>query len=288
MENQHSYEYDIAVLLPTRGRTMTLTRSVMSLINRVQDISKIQIILGFDDDDTIGIKHWEESLQPLLDDRGVHYTAMSFEPMGYIRLNEYVTELAKNSDAAWLMFWNDDAVMQSQGWNVEIMKYQGQFKLLAVHTHREHPYSIFPIVPRDWLDMFGYMSPHQISDAWMSQIAYMVDILERIPVWVEHDRYDLTGNNYDETFKNRPMLEGKPNSPEDFHSVEWYHRRLADTEKIAGYLKSKGIDTTFWENVKINKQNPWEKLEANDINKQMSTTRREVNMSLGSINVPTT
>ena len=31
MEKQHSYEYDIAVLLPTRGRTVALTRSMMKL-----------------------------------------------------------------------------------------------------------------------------------------------------------------------------------------------------------------------------------------------------------------
>jgi hypothetical protein len=260
----------------------------MSLVNRVRDISKIQFLLGFDDDDEVGIKHWEESLQTLLDDRGVHYTAMSFEPMGYIRLNEYVSELARNSDAAWFMFWNDDAVMQSQGWEDEIMKYQGQFKCLAVHTHREHPYSIFPIIPRDWLDVFGYLSPHQINDAWISQVSYMLDIFERIPVWVEHDRYDLTGNNHDETFLNRPMLENQPDNPEDFHSHKWHHRRLSDTENLAQWMKSKGIDTTFWENIKAQKQDPWEKLEANDINQQMSTTKRKANAPSGIVNVSTT
>jgi hypothetical protein len=275
MEKQHSYEYDIAVLLPTRGRTVALTRSVMSLVNRVRDVSKIQFLLAFDDDDEVGIKHWEENLQPLLDDRGVDYTALVFEPLGYIRLNEYVSELARNSDAAWFMFWNDDAVMQSQNWDEEIMKYQGQFKCLAVHTHREHPYAIFPIIPREWLDVFGYLSPHQINDAWISQVSYMLDILERIPVWVEHDRFDLTGNNGDETFRNRPMLENQPNNPEDFHSNKWHAKRLQDTEKLAQYLKDRGVDMTFWVNVKLGKQDPWVKLEANDINKQMTTTRKK-------------
>jgi hypothetical protein len=275
MEKQHSYDYDIAVLLPTRGRTVALTRSVMSLVNRVRDVSKIQFLLGFDDDDEVGIKHWEENLQPLLDDRDVHYTILSFEPMGYIRLNEYVSELARNSNAAWFMFWNDDAVMQSQNWDEEIMKHQGQFKCLAVHTHREHPYSIFPIIPRDWLDVFGYLSPHQINDAWISQVSYMLDILERIPVWVEHDRFDLTGNNHDETFLNRPMLENQPDNPEDFHSDKWHAKRLQDTDKLAQHLKDRGVDISFWENVKLGKQDPWVKLEANDINRQMTTTRKK-------------
>lgn len=273
MEQQHNYQFDVAVLLPTRGRTVALTRSVLSLFNRVRDVNRIQILLGFDKDDDVGIKHWQESLKPILDERKIKYTAIMFEPLGYIRLNEYVSELAHNSDAAWLMFWNDDAVMESQNWDQEIMRYQGQFKCLAVHTHREHPYSIFPIVPREWLDVFGYLSPHQISDAWISQVSYMLDIWERIPVWVEHDRFDLTGNNGDETYHNRPMLENQPGNPDDFHSPRWHAKRISDTEKLGQYLADRGVDMTFWVNVKLGKQDPWTKLEANDVNKQMTTTR---------------
>lgn len=272
--DQKEYTYDIAVLLPTRGRTMALTRSVMTLINRVKNLSKMQILFGFDDDDTVGLEHFKKELEPILKDRKVHYKALSFAPVGYIRLNEYVTALAKAAEKPrWLMFWNDDAVMESQNWDEEILKYNGQFKVLAVHTHREHPYSIFPIVPSDWLEIFGYMSPHQLSDAWFSQVAYMLDIWERIPVWVEHDRFDLTGNNNDETFANRPQLENQPGNPEDFHSPKWHYKRIYDAGKLADWLKAKGVDMTWWDNVKAFKQNPWEKLEANDINKQMTQSQ---------------
>jgi hypothetical protein len=272
--DQKEYTYDIAVLLPTRGRTMALTRSVMTLINRVKNLSKMQILFGFDDDDTVGLEHFKKELEPILKDRKVHYKALSFAPVGYIRLNEYVTALAKAAEKPrWLMFWNDDAVMESQNWDEEILKYNGQFKVLAVHTHKEHPYSIFPIVPSDWLEIFGYMSPHQLSDAWFSQVAYMLDIWERIPVWVEHDRFDLTGNNNDETFANRPQLENQPGNPEDFHSPKWHYKRIYDAGKLADWLKAKGVDMTWWDNVKALKQNPWEKLEANDINRQMTQSQ---------------
>ena len=268
-----SKKYDIAVLLPTRGRTTALLRSIMSLVNRTRNLDRIQFFIGLDEDDTTGITYWQTEVEPLLRQRGAHFTAMVFEPLGYIRLNEYVTEMSKQSNSHWLMFWNDDAIMESQNWDQEIMKYQGQFKVLAVHTHREHPYSIFPIVPRDWLDLFGYMSPHQLSDAWISQMAYLVDIFERIPVWVTHDRFDLTGNNNDDTYKNRPQLENQPNNPEDFHSTKWHTRRVNDAERLSQLLRSKGIDQTWWENCKTGKQDPWIKLSENDVNKQMTQTR---------------
>jgi hypothetical protein len=226
--------------------------------------------LAFDNDDEVGTKHFEQVVQPWLDDNMINYTAMTFEPLGYIRLNEYVNELARNSDARWLVFWNDDAVMETQDWDNEIMKWDRQFKLLAFRTHNLHPYSIFPIVPRKWLDLLGYLSPHQISDAWLSQQAYMLDIMERIPVEVLHDRHDLTGNNKDETFLNRPMLEGNPMDPDDFHSIDQTGIRHADCAKIANYLQKEcDIDMKFFTNIFSGAQDPWEKLKLNDVNKQM-------------------
>jgi len=263
-------EFNIAILLPTRGRAEMLERSVQSLISLAKDPDQIQLMLAFDNDDEVGTKHFEQVVQPWLDDNQVNYTAMSFEPLGYIRLNEYVNELARNSDARWLVFWNDDAVMKTQDWDAEIMKWDGQFKLLAFRTHNLHPYSIFPIVPRKWLDLLGYLSPHQISDAWLSQQAYMLDIMERIPVEVLHDRHDLTGNNKDETFLNRPMLEGNPMDPDDFHSIHQTDIRQKDCAKIANYLqKEHNLDMTFFANIFTGTQDPWEKLKLNDVNKQM-------------------
>jgi hypothetical protein len=270
---QTQHRYNIAVLLPTRGRTTALSRSVISLVNRAHQLNSIQFLFGFDDDDTVGLEHWRTELEPWLRSKGAHYRALSFEPIGYIRLNEYVTELAKSSDAGWLMFWNDDAIMESLHWDQEILRHHDEFRVLAVHTHREHPYSIFPIVPRAWLNLFGYMSPHQLSDAWISQVAYMIDIWKRIEVWVTHDRYDLTGNNHDDTFLNRPQLENRPDDPEDFHSNKWHARRINDAEKLAAFLREQGQDMTWWDNVKANRQDPWEKLTANDVNRQMTQSK---------------
>jgi hypothetical protein len=270
-------EYRIAVLLPTRGRTAALSRSVESLVNLAKDPDSIQIMLGFDNDDPVGIEHFSSVLQPWLDERDLHYTAMTFEPMGYIRLNEYVNTLAEKSSADWLVFWNDDAIMETQDWDHEIVSYTGQFKILAFRTHNDHPYSIFPIVPRAWLDVLGHLSPHQISDGWISQNAYCIDVMQRIPVHVKHDRADLTGNNMDQTYQNRPMLEGNPHSPRDFHHPSWSLKRMSECEKLNNYLKSQGLNPTFWDNIKANKQDPWQRLRENDVNNQMRQFQVRVN-----------
>ena len=266
-------EYSISVLLPTRGRTEALGRSVKSLFNRAVDLDKVQIIFGFDEDDAVGQDYFIKELQPWLDEKGVNYTAMQFAPMTYAGLNRYYNAMAEQSDAEWLFIWNDDAVMETSGWDRQIIKYNGQFRLLKVHTHNEHPYSIFPIVPSEWFEKFGYFSRHQMVDAELSQIAYYLDLIEIINVYVLHDRLDLTGNNDDETERVRVRFEGNPNDPRDFHHQGYFQQRTADTEIIAGLMKEKGLDTTFWENVKTGKQDPWEKLKANDPNKQMTQSR---------------
>jgi hypothetical protein len=265
-----SNRFDLALLLPTRGRTEALINSVKSVFELADIPDRLQMLFAFDRDDEVGKKFFSEEIKPWLDQKGYNYTAMLFDPLGYVGLHRYNNKLAEKADARWLVIWNDDAIMETQGWDTEIMKYQGDFKLLAFHTHNDHPYSIFPILPREWYDLLGYISPHPTQDGWLSQQAYMLDIWERVPVWVKHDRHDLTGNNLDDTYKNRVMYEGNPSDPRDFHSVEQMNIRHQDCFKLAAHLKHNyNKDMTFFENVFRGTQDPWEKLAQNDVNRQM-------------------
>jgi hypothetical protein len=107
-------QYNVAVLLPTRGRTTGLTDSVTSIVSFAQDRTKIQILFGFDEDDAVGLDHFENVIRPFLDDHDVDYEAQMFESLGYEGLNHYYNHLAKSADADWLFVWNDDAVMETQ------------------------------------------------------------------------------------------------------------------------------------------------------------------------------
>ena len=76
------------------------------------------------------------------------------------------------------------------------------------------------------------------------------------------------------------LLEGNLNDPEDFHHIGYAQARMHDCDAIAAHLKSQGKDTSFWENVKKGKQDPWEKLKKNDINKQMVQYERPANSKI--------
>lgn len=262
---------EISVLLPTRGRTDALEYSIASLVNKSSRPESVEYLLAFDDDDRNSSDWFLKHVAPKIEKAGSQYTSFEFPRLGYVRLNEYVNALAKAAVGRWLMFWNDDAVMNSPGWDRTIAAETG-FKVLRMPTHNEHPYAIFPIVPNTWYELFGYLSAHQISDAWISQIAYMLDIIKNIDVDVTHDRHDLTGNNQDTTYQERIMLEGRPNDPKDFNHLSWRNRRFEDAYKIFEYLKSQETDVSWFEAVLNRTQDPWEKMcgPEYDPNKQLS------------------
>lgn len=269
-------KYSIAVLLPTRSRTDALTTSVTSIVNLAKDISHIQIIFGFDNDDQIGLDHFSKVIQPYLDKHDVSYEAQAFKSMGYAGLNRYYNHLAKSTSADWLFVWNDDAVMETQDWDSVIEQYTGKFKLLKVHTHNDHPYSIFPIMPRAWYDLMNHLSRHQMIDAELSQLAFLLDLMQVIDVNVTHNQVELTKDATD-PLKPKLRFEGNPANPIDFHHPQTSARRYQDCDVIAEHMRTIGLDTAWWEGVKSGKNYPWEKLVALDVNRQMSQFVMELN-----------
>ena len=250
---------DISILLPTRGRTTALQTSLRSLLEKASDPSRIEILLAFDHDDAASFQWFEQHVAPEIDQAGAHYACLGFERLGYIRLNEYVNYLAGQAQGDWLFFWGDDAIMETQAWDQRIREVQ-DFRVLRIPTHNCHPYAIFPIVPRTWYDLFGYISAHQLSDSWVSQIAYLLDIMHNIDVSVTHDRFDLTGNNRDDTWKNRPMLEGRPDDPRDFNHITWRNRRVNDAARIGEMLERQGEDMSWFRAVIAGTQDAWAKM----------------------------
>ena len=258
-------EFSIAVLLPSRGRTDELTASVTSIVERAADPADLQLIFGFDNDDETGLTHFTSVIQPWLDDRDIVYEAQAFDSMGYEGLNRYYNYLAHQASADWLFIWNDDAVMETQGWDQVVTACTGKFKVLKVHTHNEHPYSIFPILPRAWHDRLGQLSRHQMIDAEISQIAYLLDMMQIVDIDVTHNQAELTQT----TAKPKHRFEGDPSNIQDFHFPATIEQRHRDCDELSTYMKNLGLDASFWQGVKDKTRDPWEQLKANDINHHM-------------------
>jgi hypothetical protein len=263
---------DISFLLPSRGRTVQLRRSIESLLVRADNPSGLQFLMAFDTDDKESSQYFVNEIAPILTDLDTKYTVYEFERLGYNNLNKYLNALGKYATADWWIFWNDDAIMLDHGWDTEILKQGDRFCIQAFETHKGHPYSIFPIVPRAWFDQLGFLSEHPLNDAYISQIAWMMDIMVRLPTRVDHQRYDLTGQNKDQTFADRRLseLEGNMDNPKDFNHATHRKNRQIAAAKLSNYLESLGYNMTHWKEVITGKRDPWEKMLAADVNKQMT------------------
>ena len=271
---------DIAVLLPTRGRGELAERCLFSLIDTAKDNSRIEYRVALDNDDQETIDYFQNVIIPKFEERDINFDIISVDPMGYIKLHEYVNLLGRRADAEWLMFWNDDAIMNTKGWDDKIVEHNGKFRVLRMQEQSQHPYAIFPIVPKDWLHLLGHLSNHQMSDAQISQIGYMCNIVENIDVDCTHDRFDLTGNNNDETYNNRPQLEGNPTNPLDLNSNQTTADRYAQCLKVMWYLRKMGDYNDHFETALSDKTyNMWQYLEANDPNGH--TTRFGIDKKTG-------
>jgi hypothetical protein len=262
----------LSILLPTRGRTEMLERSVGSLLDHASDAANIEWLMAFDDDDADSLEYFKTKILSRIESSGGAYEIMMFPRLGYQRLNEYINALAAEAQGEWMIFWNDDAVMEHQGWDDEIRSHTGKFVVQAFDTHKGHPYSIFPIVPRAWFDVLGHLSLHPLNDAWISQIAWLMDIMLRTDMRVSHDRFDLTGNNKDATFDGRRMweLEGNPANPRDFNNLHYRQLRMQDAHRLYQWMKDNDHDVTAYEECQQGRRDPWAKMLAFDRNNQMT------------------
>ena len=82
----------ISILLPTRGRTDVLKKSIMTLLDNVKEPQDIEIILGLDEDDSETIDFVKENLGPILQEKGVETKANVFKPLGYNNLHQYMKQ----------------------------------------------------------------------------------------------------------------------------------------------------------------------------------------------------
>lgn len=209
----------ISILLPTRKRTEAVIKSISSLLTTAKNTADIEILIVYDDDDEESREFFTNIWPGFIAQTQATTRVFESPRHGYLRLYKYVNFLGTQASGDWLMFWNDDALMLTDNWDKEIIKNTGWFGLLRMPcANMNHPFALFPIIPRSWIDLFGQISPVNHSDWWIYHVAGNCNRKRDIPVSVYHDRADVTGNNNDQTFKEQSYAaDGKdPTNPEDY------------------------------------------------------------------------
>lgn len=231
----------ISILLPTRKRSAAVVKSIGSLLATAKHPENIEILIAYDEDDDESREFFSTTWFPFIGQVNATSKVFETERFGYTKLNRYVNFLGEKASGDWLMFWNDDALMLTDNWDEAIAKEDGYFGLLRMPcTSMNHPFALFPIIPRKWIDFFGCISPVSHSDWWIYNTTAPIGRLKNIPVQVYHDRADVTGGNNDETYKERSYsADGKdPTNPYDYSHPqrrvelsEWIQKLLSSIQK---------------------------------------------------------
>lgn len=183
----------ITVLLPTRGRAHLLERSIGSLYDTASGPGQVEVRCGVDDDDAATIEKLQSmGIRPWITQR-----------LGYGMLHEYVNVMARQAaEADWFLLWNDDAIMLTHGWDAIVRQFEPSYVLDCWSNH-EPLTCAFPIVPAHWVRWVGHFSLSPHNDSWWQYIGQWLHRLVRVEIDVQHNRFDLTGLNNDDTYQEK-------------------------------------------------------------------------------------
>lgn len=226
----------ISVLLPTRQRTDLVRRSLHSLLATSLNPSDIEILIAYDEDDSESHEFFAsgEWTQWILE-HNTQARVFQVPRWGYRQLQEYYNFLSTHSRGEWLLNWNDDAMMETQAWD-DAVRQNNDWRMLLHMTcsNLVMRCSIFPLFHRDWIRLFGTISPINHADSWISEICWQARARRVIPVSTYHDRADLTGNNQDQTFIDRDY-----SAQAEFNGEAMTALRKQWAEKLQDYLATR-------------------------------------------------
>jgi len=228
----------ISILLPTRGRFELFKNSVESLLNTCNDTSNFEILLAMDSDDVDTVCKTEEYIKFKNNIR-----LFLNERQHYLNLNNYYDRLSEKSIGNSLFLWNDDAIMESSGWDDIIINEHEKFCVISPKVSNMEYYwdkqgVLFPIIPRKWFELTGSWSYVQSADSWIDILSKRLGILHNVnEISIYHNRHDLTGNNHDITYTESRSWVGISKEGWDIKIEEHY-------KKLNTYLETLDQDFT--------------------------------------------
>lgn len=197
---------DISLVFTSRGRPQDLAETLDGLWKLADHPEGLEAIVAVDPDDT-------DTRQRAVLPPGARMWVAP-ERYGYQGLHLYLNQLAKVALGRWLMWWNDDMRMQTQGWDTIIRQSpQGVLWPSANHVHHAN---IVPIWPKAWSDAAGMVTPTMHMDTWLQYVAEALGCHHQVPIEVVHHRADVTGEHDDQTYAEGRKLMGSEGMSPDF------------------------------------------------------------------------
>lgn len=222
----------ISFLIPSRQREVLLKKTIESIILNSSNTIEYDILIRIDEDD---MHNYENFVNWIIESEYWTKIKILVGPRYYYsNLNEYYNELGRFSNKKWLFIFNDDSAIATQNWDKILQSELNDFALLNTkddYNLKNNGTDIcFPIVPRSIIDALGFVSSCQGIDTFLQVLFSYFHLTKNVDILIKHDRYDLTGNNYDSTYLERNLF----NPPS-------YDRAMSHIEKLQNFIDKNGL-----------------------------------------------
>lgn len=202
----------VSVLLPSRKRPDWLRDTLLSLHTNTSVPDSIEYLVKLDTDD----HETASALHTLPTDLDIKYLIYK-RGNGYRDIHHYANDLCKLSTGKWLFIMNDDARMQTKGWddvirNINPLKYnptwQGSMEVSIINPGSSLcDYSpIFPMMSRKGYELIGHYSMHHHIDAYIQNV--FSGINTNIDCWdirIHHLNNDISDSTRADSAHNQDM-----------------------------------------------------------------------------------
>ena len=176
----------VSFLIPSRKRFGNLLKTCNSIVETATDVSRVEILVRFDIDDTESVSRIAE----LPFDKVDIYVIVGERFRGYIDLNKYINECCDISRGDMLFLFNDDTTMAVNGWDDVIHEYKDDIVVLNPSTaDNSEENNTFPIISRKMYETTGHFSLQAHNDTWVSRVGSALGI-EKVEnrIKIFHDR----------------------------------------------------------------------------------------------------
>jgi hypothetical protein len=202
----------VSVLMPSRGRPDLAKQSINSLGK-----GDFEVLIATDQDD--------ETRNHL-----ARYKTISFaQRHGYGQLQIYYNTLSEKAKGDWLMLWNDDAIMETEGWVDKIAQFD-HTKPMVLNPWGPETDNLFPVISRKWYEIVGHFSMNTHADSWVQQIGERLNLQVHVPgIKITHQGENLNDTTHQE------VREVVRETSAKYRGME--RERIADANKIEEWCR---------------------------------------------------
>jgi len=217
----------VSFLIPSRNRFDSLLKAIGSIIKNTNDLSRVEVVLRFDEDDGYSLARVDE-----LPTNDIDINITIGKRFGYVELHRYVNEMCRKTKGEFIAWFNDDCIVETKDWDNIIAKYSGKLVSFYPNNKKTGSGNIFPIIHRKVFEILGHFSMAPQVDTWQFVVCNRagIEIKRDDLVFIHNRKQDYISDDCRDAVLNK-------------NSKTWSktkQMRNKDTKKIKEYIKKHG------------------------------------------------